>query len=106
MVDGDYVFVSGTTGYDYENMRISDDVVEQANQCFVNIQQALSEAGSSIDNIVRVTYILPNRDEFEQCWPTLRKWLSKARPAATMFEARLLTDEMKIEVQVTARLGA
>ena len=96
VVDGDYVFVSGTTGYDYQSMSMSENVVEQADQCFINIQQALEEAGSSISNIVRVSYILPNRDDFESCWPIFKKWLGTVRPAATMFEARLLKDEMKI----------
>lgn len=103
VVDGDYVFVSGTTGYNYQNMTISNDIVEQADQCFINIQLALEQAGSSINNIVRINYILQNRDEFEACWPVFKKWLSDVRPAATMFEARLLKDEMKIEMQVTAR---
>lgn len=106
VVEGDFVFISGTTGYNYEKMGISDDVVEQADQCFVNIQKALEEAGSSIADIVRVTYILPNRDDFEPCWPVLSKWLGDVRPAATMMEARLLNDEMKIEVQVTAKKSA
>ncbi len=106
VVEGDFVFVSGTTGYNYEKMGISDDVVEQADQCFVNIKKALEEAGSSIADIVRVTYILPNRDDFEPCWPVLSKWLGDVRPAATMMEARLLNDEMKIEVQVTAKKSA
>ncbi len=101
--DGDYIFVSGTTGYNYQTMSISEDITEQSEQCFVNIQQALQDAGSSIENIARITYILPNRDDFESCWPVLRKWLGDVRPAATMFEARLLNDEMKIEIQVTAR---
>lgn len=105
VVDGEYVFVSGTTGYDYSDMTISNDVAAQANQCFINIQQALAEAGSSIADIVRVTYILPDRDNFEVCWPILRKWLAEVRPAATMYEARLLSDEMKIEIQVTAKLN-
>ena len=106
VVDGDYVFVSGTTGYDYTNMIISDDVAEQADQCFKNIHHVLLEAGSRIDDIVRITYILPNRDDFEACWPVLNKWLGHVRPAATMFEARLLKDEMKIEIEVTARISA
>jgi enamine deaminase RidA (YjgF/YER057c/UK114 family) len=103
VLDGDFVFVSGTTGYDYQNMTISDRVAEQADQCFRNIQQALQAAGSSVEDIVRVTYILPDRDDFESCWPVLEKWLGRVRPAATMFEARLMKDEMKIEIQVTAR---
>jgi len=105
VVDGDYVFVSGTTGYNYQEGRISEDVKEQADQCFKNIQAALQEAGSSIENAVRVTYIVPNRDDFEPCFPVLAKWLGEVRPAATVFEARLLDDNMKIEIQVTARLN-
>jgi len=104
VVDEDYVFVSGTTGYDYAAMTISDDVADQAEQCFRNIQSVLIEAGSDMKNIVRVTYILPDRDDFEHCWPVLNKWLGSVRPAATMYEARLMNDSMKIEIQVTARL--
>jgi len=103
VVVGDDIFVSGTTGYDYKSMSISDDVVEQAEQCFINIQHALGEAGSSLADVVRVSYIFSNRDEFELCWPVFQKWFGDIRPAATMFEARLAKDEMKIEVQVTAR---
>jgi enamine deaminase RidA (YjgF/YER057c/UK114 family) len=105
VVEGGFVFVSGTTGYDYRTMKISDNVIEQAEQCFVNIRHALQQAGSSIDHIVRVTYILPDRDDFESCWPVLEKWLGDARPAATMFEARLLNDQIRIEIQVTARIS-
>lgn len=104
VVDGDYIFVSGTTGYDYAAGRISDDVAEQADQCFANIEQALQQAGAAVSDIVRVTYILPDREDFRPCWPVLQKWLGDVRPAATMFEARLLDDAMKIEIQVTARL--
>jgi enamine deaminase RidA (YjgF/YER057c/UK114 family) len=104
VVDGDYVFVSGTTGYNYEDMSISEDVIQQAQQCFINIQQALVDAGSSLAKIVRVTYILPNKFDFEPCWPVLAKYLGTVKPAATMFEAGLLDEKMKIEIQVTARL--
>lgn len=103
VLDGDYVFVSGTTGYNYEEGCISEDITEQTEQCFKNIQAALQQAGSDIEHIVRVTYILTNRDNFEACFPVLVKWLGSVRPAATMFEARLLNDDMKIEIQVTAR---
>lgn len=106
VVEGDFVFVSGTTGYNYETMSLSEKVEEQANQCFVNIEKALKQAGSEIADIVRVTYILPNRDDFESCWPVLSQWLGEVRPAATVFEARLLDDAMKIEIQVTARISA
>ncbi len=106
VVDGDFVFVSGTTGYNYESMSISSDIAEQTEQCFVNIESVLKQAGSSINDIVRVTYVLPNRQDFESCWPVLNKWLGNVRPAAMMFEARLLKDEMKIEVEVTAKKNA
>jgi enamine deaminase RidA (YjgF/YER057c/UK114 family) len=105
VVEGGFVFVSGTTGYNYGTMKISDNVIEQAEQCFVNIRHALEQAGSSIDDIVRITYILPERDDFESCWPVLEKWLGDVRPGATIFEARLLNDEMKIEIQVTAKVS-
>lgn len=103
VVDGDFVFVSGTTGYNYDTMSISDHVVEQADQCFKNIDKVLQEAGSSIKDIVRVTYVLPKREDFEPCWPVLNKWLGDVRPAAMVFIAGLLSDDMKIEVEVTAR---
>ena len=106
VVDGDYVFVSGTTGYNYQNMEISDSVIEQADQCFINIKKALEEAGASTKNIVRVTYIFPDRADFESCWPVFNKWLGAIKPAATMFEARLAKNEMKVEIQVTANKNA
>ena len=105
VVDGDYVFVSGTTGYNYETMSISSDVVEQAEQCFKTIEKVLIEAGSSFDNVVRVHYIYPNRDDFEPCWPVFNKYLGVAKPAATVFVAGLLNDAMKLEIEVTARLN-
>lgn len=105
VVDGPNIYVSGTTGYDYKTMSISSSVIEQTEQCFKNIQQALQEAGSSLEDVVRVTYILPNRDEFELCWPVLQKWFGNIRPAATMFEARLAKEEMKIEIEVTAKMA-
>lgn len=104
VVDGDYVFVSGTTGYNYDSMSISDDVVEQAEQCFRNIQEALKEAGTSLEHVVRVRYIFPDRSDFEPCWPVFRKYLGVANPAATMIVAGLLDDAMKLEIEVTARL--
>ena len=103
IVDGTYVFVSGTTGYDYTDMSISDDVVEQAEQCFRNIAAALAQAGTSLDEVVRVRYIFAQRADCEPCWPVFRKYLSKAQPAATMIVAGLLDDSMKLEIEVTAR---
>jgi len=105
VVDGDTVYVAGTTGYDYTAMSISDDLIEQAEQCFINIEKALLEAGSSLDDVVRVHYILPDRLDFEPCWPVLKKYLGRARPAATMFVAGLVDERMKIEIEVTARLS-
>jgi enamine deaminase RidA (YjgF/YER057c/UK114 family) len=106
VVDGDWVFVAGTTGFDYETMTISDDVVEQVEQCLRNIAKALADAGSGFADIVRVRYILPRREDFEPCWPVLRKHLGEVRPAATMIEAGLSDPRMKIEIEVTARKGS
>jgi enamine deaminase RidA (YjgF/YER057c/UK114 family) len=105
VVDGDYVFVSGTTGFDYQSMTISDNPVEQADQCFKNIEKALHEAGSSLDQVVRVHYIFPEKSDFEPCWPIFKKYLGKACPAATVFVAGLLDDRMKLEIEVTARVN-
>lgn len=104
VVDGDMVFVSGTTGFDYQAMTISDSVVEQAEQCFLNIRAALAEAGAHLADVVRVTYVLPNGAEFPECWPVLRKYLGEIRPAAMMISAGLSDPRMKIEIEVTARL--
>lgn len=102
MVAGDWVFVSGTTGFDYNTMTISPNVVNQAEQCLKNIESALREAGASLTDIVRVTYILPNSSEFEPCWPVLRKYFGDIRPAATMICAGLADPRMRIEIEVTA----
>ena len=103
VVDGDLVFVSGTTGFDYKTMTIDDDVVEQAEQCMRNIEQALTEAGSRIEDVVRVRYILPQVDDFEPCWPVLRRYFGEVRPAATMISAGLIDPRVKLEIEVTAR---
>jgi len=103
VVDGDWVFVSGTTGFDYERMTISDDVVKQAEQCLRNIEAALSKAGSGFGDVVRVRYILPRAEDFEVCWPLLRQHFGDVRPAATMISAGLSDPRMKIEIEVTAR---
>jgi len=104
---GEWVFVSGTTGFDYASMTISDDVVVQAEQCLKNIQAALREAGASLDDVVRVVYVLPDGADFEPCWPVLRKYFGQARPAAMMISAGLADPRMKIEIEVTAlRAGA
>ena len=104
VVDGDTVFVSGTTGFDYATMTIEDDVVAQCRQTFRNVERALGEAGASLQDVVRVTYILPEPADFERCWPVLRERFGDVRPAATMFAARLVAPRIKIESEVTARL--
>ena len=102
VVSGDWVFVSGTTGFDYGTMTISDDVVVQTEQCFKNIATALEQAGSSLKDVVRVTYVLPQTADFEPCWPVLRKYFGEVRPAAMMISAGLADPRMKIEIEVTA----
>jgi enamine deaminase RidA (YjgF/YER057c/UK114 family) len=102
VVAGDWVFVSGTTGFDYATMTISPDVVEQARQCLRNIGLALAQAGSSLRDVVRVTYVLPDGADFEPCWPVLREAFGSTRPAAMMICAGLADARMKIEIEVTA----
>jgi enamine deaminase RidA (YjgF/YER057c/UK114 family) len=102
VVQGPWVFVSGCTGYDYSTMTISPDVVKQAEQCMLNIQAALREAGADMKDVVRVRYIVPVREDFEKCWPVLRHWLGDVKPAATMFVAGLHEERMRIEIEVTA----
>jgi enamine deaminase RidA (YjgF/YER057c/UK114 family) len=102
VVAGDWVFVSGTTGFDYSTMSIAEGLVEQAEQCLRNIEAALRQAGSSLKDVVRVTYVLPNGSDFEQCWPVLRRYFGDVRPAAMMISAGLADPRMKIEIEVTA----
>ena len=104
VVDGKWVFVSGTTGFDYKTMTLADDVVAQCEQTLRNIEAALTEAGATVADVVRVTYILPNLEDFEPCWPTLRARFGESKPAATMIVAGLIDPRRKIEIEVTARL--
>lgn len=106
VVDGEWVFVSGTTGFDYTTMTISDDVVQQAEQCLRNIAAALGEAGADMSDVVRVTYLLPRAEDFPPCWPVLRRWFGEVRPAATMMSVGLADPRMRIEIEVTARIGS
>lgn len=106
VVAGDWVFVSGTTGFDYAAMSISDDLVEQTEQCLRNIEAVLHQADSSLKDVVRVTYVLPDGNEFERCWPVLRKYFGEVRPAAMMISAGLADPRMKIEIEVTALKGS
>ena len=103
VVDGEWCFVSGTTGFDYDTMTISETAVEQAEQCFKNISNALAQGGFALADVVRVHYLLPKAEDFEPCWPILRKYFGDIRPAATMFVAVLADPRMKIEIEVTAK---
>ncbi|MDE2567168.1 MAG: RidA family protein [Burkholderiales bacterium] len=103
VVDGDWVFVSGTTGFDYASMTLADDLLAQTAQCLRNIEAALSAAGAGFADVVRVRYILPHAPDFERCWPLLRACFGQSRPAATMIAAGLADPRMKIEIEVTAR---
>lgn len=100
------MFVSGTTGFDYASMTIADGIVEQTDQCLRNIESALAQAGATLRDVVRVTYVLPKADDFPQCWPTLRQYFGEVRPAAMMISAGLADPRMRIEIEVTARRPA
>ena len=106
VVDGDWVFVSGTTGFDYAAMTISPEVEAQAEQCLKNIAHALEQAGSGMRDVVRVHYIVPQAADFPACWPVLRRYFGEIRPAATMISAGLADPRMRIEIEVTARKGS
>ena len=103
VVDGDWIFVSGTTGFNYATMTISESVVEQAEQTFLNIQSAMEKAGFNLADVVRVHYILPNAEDFPPCFPVLRKFFGEVRPAATMIVSGLADPRMKIEIEVTGK---
>ena len=102
VVQGDWIFVSGTTGFDYRTMTIADGVVAQTEQCMKNIEAALAEAGASLADVVRVRYVLPQASEFPECWPVLRRYFGAVRPAAMMISAGLADPRMRIEIEVTA----
>lgn len=102
VVAGDWVFVAGTTGFDYATMTLPEGVVAQCEQVFANIEAALTAAGASLRDVVRVTYILPDAAEFKPCWPVLRRFFGEIRPAATMISAALVDPRLRIEIEVTA----
>lgn len=102
VAQGDWVFVSGTTGFDYATMTIADGVEAQAEQCLKNIGSALEQAGATLRDVVRVVYVLPDATQFEKCWPVLRRYFGEVRPAAMMIQAQLLDPRMRIEIEVTA----
>jgi len=103
VVDGDWIFVSGTTGFDYSSMTIADGIAAQTEQALLNIQSALEQAGASLADIVRVVYVVPNAPEFEQSWPVLKRYFGEIRPAAMMISAGLADPRMRIEIEATAR---
>jgi enamine deaminase RidA (YjgF/YER057c/UK114 family) len=102
VVQGDWIFVSGTTGFDYGTMSIAESIEQQTEQCLKNIEAALAQAGATLRDVVRVTYVLPKGDDFRKCWPTLRRYFGEVRPAATMISAGLVDPRMQIEIEVTA----
>lgn len=99
---GDSIFVSGTTGFDYATMTIPPGIEAQTERCLKNIEAALIAAGSSLRDVVRVQYILPDGAEFSQTWPILKRYFGESRPAATMIQAGLADPRMRIEIEVTA----
>jgi enamine deaminase RidA (YjgF/YER057c/UK114 family) len=104
VVDGEWVFVSGTTGFDYGNMTIEDDVVAQCDQALRNIETALKQAHAGFPDVVRVTYLMTSAADFERCWPAMGRAFGVVRPAATMMVVAGLADpRIKIEIEVTAR---
>ena len=103
VMDGDWVHVSGTTGFDYTSMTIAEDVITQTHQCFANIQAALQQTGLSLDDVVRVRYLLTDAGFFEKVVPIFGSYFSKARPAATAMVVGLIDPRMKIEIEVTGR---
>ena len=103
VVDDEWIYVSGTTGFDYAAMTISEDVAEQAEQTLRNIKAAMEQAGFVLADVVRANYILPNGADFSACWPVLKKYFGDVRPASTMIIASLIDPRMKIEIEVTGK---
>lgn len=104
VVEDGWVFVAGTTGFDHDAMTIAESAVEQCEQAFRNIDAALHKAGAAMEQVVRVTYVVPNPEDWDHCLPVANRWLGRAMPAATMISASLQDPRIKIEIEVTARL--
>jgi enamine deaminase RidA (YjgF/YER057c/UK114 family) len=102
IVDGDWVHVSGTTGFDYATMQIATDAVAQTHQCFSNIAAALVQAGATLDDVVRVRYLLAEAESFTVLAPIFGQYFSRARPAATAMVVGLIDPRMRLEIEVTA----
>jgi enamine deaminase RidA (YjgF/YER057c/UK114 family) len=105
VVDGEWIFVAGTTGFDYAQMTIVEDPAEQARQAFHNIEKALAEAGATLADVVRVHYYLPDAADWPAIVPVLGEVFGTIRPAATALFCGLVDPRMKIEIEVTARRG-
>ena len=105
VADG-WVLVAGTTGYDYASMTMRSGIEDQCRNALGTIAKALEEAGSGLDHVVRVTYVVPDPAEWPACWPLVSEAFATARPAAMMISAALQNPEMKIEIEVTARVPA
>ena len=106
VVDGDRVYVSGTTGYDYSTMTMPEDAGQQARNAIGTIGKALADAGASLADVVRVRYYLVDMSIYDAVVAAAGEAFGAIRPAATMVIAGLTTPEMKIEIEVTARIGA
>ena len=102
VVDGEWVFVSGTTGFNYATMTIEDDLVAQCEQTLKNIGAALEQAGASFADVVRVHYLVTPGEDFERCWPVVGKVFGDVRPAIVVMVVGLTDPRMKIEIEVTA----
>ena len=103
VVDGEWIFVSGTTGFDYRAGTIAEDVVAQTHQAVRNIKAALAEADATLDDVVRSRIICQSRADFEAAAPVIGRYFGTARPANTTFVADLVDPRMRIEIKVTAR---
>ena len=103
VVDDGWIFVSGTTGYDFETGEISDNAAEQTRQCFRNIIDALDRAGSSLEDVVRVVIYIADRDDFDAIATVVGQNFRDIRPANTTVIAELVKPEMRVEIEVTAR---
>jgi enamine deaminase RidA (YjgF/YER057c/UK114 family) len=106
VVDGEWIFVAGTTGFDYAQMTIAEDPAEQARQAFRNIEKALAEAGGTLADVVRVHYYVPDIADWQAIVPVLGEIFGVIRPAATALVCGLVDPRMKIEIEVTARRGS
>ena len=106
VVDGEWIFVAGTTGFDYAQMTIADDPADQARQAFRNIETALAEAGASLADVVRVKYYVPDAADWPAIVPVLGEVFAAIRTAATALICGLVDRRMKIEIEVTAKRGS